>query len=456
MDRFLDALSSYAVSLTFEKLPAEVIHETKRRIIDVLGCAMGAYTAKPAEMARAHAREVIGDPGSTVLGSLHRSSPELASFANGVMARYLDFNDCSQALEPGHPSDNIPAMLAAAEYAGGGGKSAMNAIVLAYEMQGCLGEVASLKNKGWDHVGYVAISSAVGAGRILGLSKEAMANAIALAATPNNPLRQTRVGALSMWKGCAAANACRNGIFAALMAARGLTGPSQAFEGPKGYLQQVTGPMAVPQFGGNGKLFRIQQSKLKYYPSDYEAQCMVNAALEIKKQLKSTDAIASVKIGTYAFAIDVAADTRDKWTPTSRETADHSLPYVLAVILTDGYLWLDHFTDERIRDPKLHALMQKIEVYEDPECTADYPDANRFKIELTTKLGVRYFAEMRYGKGHPKNPMSDSEIETKFRRLAEPVLIPRQIDNILDRLWRLDEVVDLQELLGGFLVQPRH
>lgn len=452
MDRFLDALSSYAVSLTFEELPPEVIHEAKRRIIDVLGCAMGAYTAKPAEIARAHAREVIGNPGSTVLGSLHRSSPELASFANGVMARYLDFNDCLQAVEPGHPSDNIPAMLAAAEYAETDGKGVLTAIVLAYEMQGCLGEVASLKNKGWDHVGYVPISSAVGAGKILGLSKEAMGNAIALAVTPNNPLRQTRVGALSMWKGCAAANACRNGIFAALMAARGLTGPSEAFEGPKGYLQQITGPMAIPRFGGDGKLFRVQESKLKYYPADYEAQCMVNAALEIKKQLKGTNDIASVKIGTYALAIDVAADTRDKWTPTSRETADHSLPYILAVILTDGYLWLDHFTDERIRDPKLHALMQKIEVHEDPECTAAYPDANPFKIELTTKPSVRYFAEIRYGKGHPKNPMSDSEVEAKFRRLAEPVLISKKIDSILDRLWHLEEVVDLREVLGLFVV----
>lgn len=452
MDRFLDTLSTYASSLTFEKLPAEVVHETKRRVVDALGCAMGAYMKEPAKIARAHAMEAIGDPGATVLGTLHSSPPELAAFANGVMVRYLDYNDTIQNLEGGHPSDNIPAMLAAAEYAGADGESAITAIVLAYEMQGCLGEVASLKDRGWDHVGYVAISSAVGAGKILGLSKDEIANATALAATPNNPLRQTRVGTLSMWKGCAAANACRNGLFAALMAHRGLTGPSEAFEGPQGYLKRVTGPMELPRFGGDGKPFKIQQAKMKYYPSDYEVQCAVNAALEIKKQLVSGEDIASVKVGTYQLGIDIAADTRDKWHPTTRETADHSLPYVLAVVFTDGYVWLDHFTEERIRDPKLHALMQKIEVHEDPECTADYPDANRFKIEVTTKSGTRHFAEVRYAKGHPKNPMSDSEVEAKFRRLAEPVLTPKQINAILDRLWHLEEVVDLRELLSLFVV----
>ncbi|MBI2859242.1 MAG: MmgE/PrpD family protein [Chloroflexi bacterium] len=227
---------------------------------------MGSYFSRPAKIARTHALEVVSTPGSTVLGTRQQTAPELAAFANGVMARYLDFNDTSISGKTGHPSDNISAVLAAAEYAGADIQTAITSIVLAYEVQDRLGDVyVDLKDHGWDHVVYVALASAAGAGKALGLTKEQMANALALATVHNAAMGQTRVGQLSMWKGCAAGNAARNGVFAALMARRGLTGPAEAIEGTRGLARQLGVPLKLPALGGDGKPFIIVNDILTVY-----------------------------------------------------------------------------------------------------------------------------------------------------------------------------------------------
>ena len=228
MDRILEFLSDYAVALKYQDLPARVVHEVKRRVIDTLGCAMGGYTMEPPRIARAHAMEASSTPGSTILGTVHKSTLEAASFANGVMARYLDFNDTT--IKGGHPSDNIMPILAAAEYAAADMRTAIVAIVIAYEVQDRFGAVSrAIRTHGWDNAIYVGIASALGAAKVMGLDKEQMAYALSLATIPNAAMNQTRVGHLSMWKGCSAPNSAKNGVFAALMARRGMTGPLEAF-----------------------------------------------------------------------------------------------------------------------------------------------------------------------------------------------------------------------------------
>ncbi len=452
MDGVLDFLSDYGVALTYQKLPKGVVHEVKRRVIDTLGCAMGSYYMEPPEIARAHALEAISKPGSTVLGTRHQSAPELAAFANGVMARYLDLNDTTA--KGGHPSDNIMAILAAAEYAGADMPTAIASIVIAYEVQDRFGAVSrALRTNGWDNAIYVALASALGAAKVMGLSKGQMANALSLAAVPNAPMNQTRVGRLSMWKGCSAPNAARNGVFAALMARRGMTGPQEAFEGSRGFKKQLGTSFELPAFGGDGEPFAIETDKLKTFPCDYEAQCSITPALALHKTLKGRiDEVEKIDIETYDNAVYVAADTRDKWNPTNRETADHSIPYVVAVALTRGTFWLDDFAEERIRDPNIHALMQKIEVRATEECNRDWPEAYPFRITATTKSGEQHVQEIRYAKGHPKNPMSDQDIEAKFRRLTEPVLGQTRTNNALSQLWHLEDMKNAQELLALFVL----
>jgi 2-methylcitrate dehydratase len=456
VDRVLQLVSDYAISWDYERLSQEVVHQVKRRLIDSIGCAIGGYLAKPSEIARAHALEVRANPGATVLGTRHRSAPELAAFANAVMVRYLDFNDTGCLDMSAHPSVNIPAVLAAAEYADASGQTAISGIVLAYEVQGRFADVcSSLLSRGWDiAANYAVLASAAGAGKVLGLSRENMANALALAVNSGISLGQSRVGSLSMWKGCSEANASRNGLFAALLARRGMTGPEEAFEGSKGYFKIVIGTAELPSFGVDGQIFKVQETAFKYYPSDYEAQCAANPAVELHYALGAqVEEIEMVIVDTYDFAMEISADTRDKWHPKTRETADHSIPYVVAVALTKGSVWLDDFTPERIRDPRLLALMQKIEVRRNEEYTRAFPESNCCRIEVITRSGERHVREIRYAKGHPKNPMTDQEIEAKFRRLTEPVMKPAQINAILNRLWHLEEVYDLREMLTLFELQ---
>ena len=289
----------------------------------------------------------------------------------------------------------------------------------------------------------------------MALSKEQMANALALAVVPNAAMHQTRVGQLSMWKGCAAANAARNGVFAALMARRGLTGPEQAFEGSSGFNKQFGITLKLPTFGGGNTSFTIEQSRFKSFPCDYEAQCCVAPAVELHKVLQGNVGEAEkIEIETYEDAVRCSADTRDKWNPTTRETADHSLPYVVAVALSRGTVWLDDFEEERIRDPKIHALMQKIEVRVIEEFTRAWPEAYPFRIIVTTKSGKRHIQEVYYAKGHPKNPMSDQEIEAKFRRLTEPVMSLGRVDKALSALWHLENMKSVCEVFTPFVLDP--
>ena len=452
MDRILDFLSDYSIALTYQQLPKDVLHAVKRIVIDTLGCAIGSYHMVPPQIARAHALEVISKPGSTILGTRHRSSPELASFANGVMSRYLDFNDTSMSGAGGHPSDNIMAILAAAEYAGTDMQTTITAIILAYEVQNRIGSVSSdIRASGWEHAVYVVLASAAGAGKVMGLNKEQLANALALAAVPNAAMVQARIGRLSMWKGCTAANAARNGVFAALLARRGMTGPDEAFEGPRGYKKQLGTVMELPAFAGNGTEFTILSSKIKCFPCMYEPQCAITPALELHKVLiGKLDQIDKIEVETYEFAVQAAADTRDKWSPANRETADHSIPYVVAVALARGTVWLDDFEEVRIREPAILALMQKIEVRATEELTRAWPAAYPFRITVTTKSGEKHIQEVRHAKGHPKNPISDQEIEAKFRKLAEPVMGKAQTDKALKRLWRLEKIKSARSLLRLF------
>ena len=227
-------LSTYACKLTYEALPAAVVHQVKRTLIDTLGCGMGAFHAEPSRIARHLAESVTSRMPARVLGTRHASSPDMAGFANGVMVRYLDCNDSYFSPGGGHPSDMIPAALALADPLGCDGRAVITAIVLAYEVFSRLADQVVAGELDWDQGIFSVIGAACAAGKISGLSQEQMRHAIALAVAPHLPLGVTRVGELSMWKGCATASATRAAIFAAQLAQQGMTGPAEPFEGRRG------------------------------------------------------------------------------------------------------------------------------------------------------------------------------------------------------------------------------
>ena len=152
----------------------------------------------------------------------------------------------------------------------------------------------------------------------------------------------------------------------------------------------------------------------------------------------------------YEFAVEIAADTRDKWNPTSRETADHSIPYIIAVALSRGTIWHEDFEPDRFNDPDIRALMQKIDVRWTEECNKLWPEAFPFRITVTMKSGEKHVSEVHYAKGHPKNPLSDQEVEAKFLKLAQPVLGKTKAVKALKRLWRLEDMKSVREILTLF------
>ncbi|HEU4505434.1 MAG TPA: MmgE/PrpD family protein [Nitrospira sp.] len=458
-----DRLARYCHSLRYENLSDAVVHEVKRRVLDSLGCALGAWNAPPCRSAREVAQQVKLVTGATLWGTGHKALPDLATFANGALVRYFDFNDTYLAKEPAHPSDNIPAVLAVAESLGASGKRVIQAIVLAYEVQCRLCDAAALRPRGWDHVTYGPFSSVLGAAKVMELPEAQTRHAVNLAGVANVALRQTRVGDLSMWKACAFSNAARNGVFAAMLARRGMTGPSPIFEGEKGFMKLVSGPLDLSLFAGEkddmpakGEIkpgFKILDTYIKHYPVEYHAQTAVEAALELRAALiqaegaRALQHLSDIEIGSYEVAVEIIGREPEKWQPTTRETADHSFPYVVAVALQDGQVTLQSFSEKRLKDSAVLELMKKIRVVLEPEFVNRYPASMPTRVTVRTREGKTYTTQRDLPVGHPGNPMSDQELETKFRRLVTRRLGRARTEQLIRKVWRLDQMKDIGALM---------
>lgn len=452
MDKTTLTLASYVSALNFDELSASATHETKRRLIDSIGCAIGGYSNPPAAIARDMAAENSGDPPARVLGSGAASSMEMAAFANTVMVRYLDCNDTYVSVGSGHPSDMMGACLAVADAHHASGKDTLLAIAAAYEVFTALADVVALRNRGWDQGVFVVLGSAAGAAKLLGLTSEQIANALAIAVSSSIPTRQTRAGELSMWKGCATAAAARAGVFSALLARKGMTGPTAAFEGRHGVWEQVTGRFELGRLGNGAGSMGTERTNLKFFPSEYHSQAPLWLALGLRDKVRPAD-IESIDVQTYYTAYSEIGSEPEKWDPQTRETADHSLPYLLALGWTDGAVNADSFSDTRLRDPALRQLMQRIRITENKAFTSEFPAKLITRIEVLTRSGQRLVETASYPKGHAKNPMSDPDVESKFAGLTRELLAPPRRDTLLRALWEVDQAKDISQVIDLVLVQ---
>jgi 2-methylcitrate dehydratase len=438
MDKTTERLARYVTSLRYDDLGPRAVHEATRHLIDSLGCAIGGYGSEPAVIARRMAPAWSGTPSARLLGEGRSTTPEAAAFANSVMVRFLDANDTYITRGSGHPSDMLGALLAAAEWRGASGKDLVLATVAGYEMFGALADQVSLRDRGWDQGVFIAPASAAGAGVLLGLSVEQMANALAIAATSNVPTRQTRAGELAMWKGCATAVASKAGLFAAQLAKEGMTGPTAAFEGRHGLWEQVTGPFEIGVLGRRDTPFAIERAHFKFVATEYHAQAPIATALRLRASV-SVEEIEAIDVRIYAMAYSEIGSEPAKWDPRTRETADHSLPYMLAVALRDGRVTPASFEPQRYLDPGLRPLMNRIRVAEHPEFTRRFPQELVSEIEVVTRSGQRLTERAEYPKGHVRNPMMDDDIDAKFRGLSADILGSARADAALHALWRLEE-----------------
>ncbi len=452
MDRTTNILSEYACTLRYEDLPPETVHQVERTLADTLGCAIGGFNARPSEIARKLALRVTSTMPSRIIGTSQTSTPDLAGFANGVMVRYLDCNDAYFSPGGGHPSDMIPGVLAVADPLGSDGRTVITAIVLAYEVFCRLSDQVVASEHGWDQGIFSVIGVTCGAGKVLGLNRDAMSQAISLAVVPNLPMIVTRVGELSMWKGCATASATKAGIFAALLAQQGMTGPEAPFEGPGGLWAHTGGKEVIlERFGKRGEPFRIMNTLFKTFPSQIHTQGPISLALELHSQVTPSE-IEAIRLRTYHIAVRSAATEPAKWAPQTRETADHSIPYLVAIAFHDGAVTPASFTRERLQDPAVHELISKMTVEEDPGFTARFPEDYPCLLEVTTTAGRRLVAETSHPPGHRNNPLSDDQVVGKFFNLAGGMLSEERCNAAIDLLWSLEKLPNLQSLFDKLIV----
>jgi len=448
-DRILNHLCDYALQLEYRDLPREVVRRTKQIVLDTVGCALGGAESPPARIARVAASEITSANPSTVLVSGGNTSADLAAFANGVMIRYLDFNDTYAGSPTCHPSDLLAPVLAVVDARHGNGKDVILGMALGYEILcGLIDAGAKEPERAWDQSTYGAIAAAVVAAKLFGHTHEQMANAISLAVSSHISLEQIRRGQISHWKGCALANASRNAVFCAMLAAKGMTGPDEAFEGKAGFFNSTGIRFEIRPFADSVDDFRIMKARLKAFPAGYFSQSAIEAILSLRSQISDLEAVKEIRLQTFPAGYEVMGSGEANWRPETRESADHSLPFVMAVGLMEGNVEIRHYDQMYYLRSDVRALMQKIKVRIGEEPVAAWPDLPLNIVDVEMKSGEILSTKVAYHLGHFKRFMSDEELERKFRPLAAPLLPEEQINDLLACLRCLDEVDQISELIA--------
>src|SRR5437764_4876231 len=454
-------LADYACALQFEDLSKEVVHEVKRRVIDSLGCALGAWNEEPCAIARNVASDLTAKQGSTIIGTSHKAPPDWAAFANGCCIRYFDYNDTYLSKEPAHPSDNIAAALAVAESVGANGRELITAIALAYEVQCRFCDAASIRARGWDHVTYGAFSTALACAKLMKLDPKNTRHAVNIAGVAGAARRQARVGELSHWKGVAFANAARHGVFSALLARAGMTGPGPIFEGQMGFEKQlgvslgnVDEKFAVPfSKTGEGPASMILRTSIKFWPAEYHSQSAIEAALALREEIGDPATVRAMRIESHDASVDIIGSEPEKWKPETRETADHSLPYITAVALIDGEVTDKQFQPERFKDPKIWKFLENVTVQRNDELSSLYAKAVANIVHVTLQDGRELAKRIDYPLGNALNPVSDKQLEGKFNALVVPALGEARAKKIVDLSWKLDEAKSVDELMTACVMK---
>src|SRR6185312_7585829 len=366
----VEQLAQFVARSCWEDLSQPAREQLKLRVLDSLGVALGALDGEPVRMIREQVQEFGGAPLATLIGG-GRSAPDRAALYNGALVRYLDFND--SYLAPGetcHPSDNLAPVLAAAEYAHADGRTLLTALAVAYQVQNRLSEVAPVRAKGFDHTTQGAYAVAAGVARALRLDERQTANAIAIAGTSLNALRVTRTGELSHWKGLAYPAMASAATQATFLAARGITGPREVFEGNKGFIDAIAGRFEIDW--RQEDLESVRRTILKRYNAEIHSQSAIEALLDLRAEHSLTGSeVKRIELDTFQVAYDIigGGEEGDKRQVRSKEEADHSLPYLLAVAMLDGQVLPEQYLLERILADDVQQLLRRVEVRADLDLT---------------------------------------------------------------------------------------
>ncbi len=383
----------------------ETADEIKKRILDSFYVAYGAMNAEPVNIERMALLPSSGKMNSTLYFTKRKAAVDVATLINGSMTRYHDFSDTYLSKEALHPSDNIPPVFAMAEPMESEGEEIIRSMETSYEVIGALSDAVSIRDRGWDHVTYISISAAAGLSSLMGHDIDRFINTLNLAINNNISLRQTRAGELSMWKGCTASNASRNSVFAALLADSGFTGPSPIFNGEMGFFKQVSGTFSL-DFAKN----HVLQTMIKNYPVEFHAMSAAQAALDLKEKVNGD--ILGIEVETFEVAHRIIIRDPEKLRPKTKETADHSMPYIIAYCLTYGKPGLDAYDAEYLSDSNILSRIDMMRFTVSDRFNKMYPESLPVRINIRTSTG-QYEKEIIVPKGHYKDPYSWDDLLAK-------------------------------------------
>lgn len=446
----VEDLAAFAVRASWDDVSDEARLELKIRVLDALGCAIGALGEEPVRAVRAQVEDFGGRPLCTLIGG-GRTGPDRAALHNGALVRYLDFND--SYLAPGetcHPSDNLCAVLAAAEYAERSGRDLLAALAVAYQVQCRLSDAAPVRARGFDHTTQMAFAAAAGAARALGLDAERAADAIAVAGTTGIDLRVTRTGALSNWKGLAAPHTGFDALHAVFLAMRGVTGPREVFEGNKGFVDSVSGPFDIDW--AREDLERVTRTILKRYNAEIHSQSAIEGLLELREQhgFAGEDVeVIELDVFDVAYHIIGGGEEGEKVTIRTKEEADHSLPYLLAVAALDGQVLPEQYAPERIVRDDVQSLLRRVTVRPDEELSERFPQDHACRLVVRLRDGRALEVAKRGYEGFHTRPMRWETVVEKFERLSQPSADAGLRKDIVETVGGLEDarVADLTTLL---------
>lgn len=466
-DDVAELIATYVTQVP-KALDARAAHAAKSVLVDSLAVSLGALRHPAAQRARRHAyRFAVPTGGCLVWGTSHRTTPELAALTNGVLLRCYDYNDFFVGKRnSGHPSDMIGGVVAAAEWCGATGAELLAAIAVGYEIVAAMFDCFSTAPGGWDYTNLTAIGAACGIATVLKLDQGQVREALAMTVIPHLASDEIESGDLNargdltMWKRFNGSDAVRNALQACLLASVGVEGAVRPFVGKYGFIEKLknsadTAQLLHATLDAKAPLGRVAQTYMKRWPVGSVAQSAIQAALAARAEVADLSQIAQLRVFAEEGAYDHLVHIRENpWQPISRETADHSLPYIAAAAVLDGYIRTESFDPERVLEPARQAFLRdKVKVEPAPELGTiaggkhkRAEDGYLSRIEIELNNGQIISGAAKPFPGHPKNPFSDADLEAKLRENAEPLAGAERVSRLTEALFTLDALKDTREL----------
>jgi len=459
VDSISRRMAQFALSLQYDKLPDAVVQIAKRLLLDSIGCALAAVRLPDIRASYDYLQQLGGKKQASIIWYGDRTNLRNAALINSLLIRAMDYNDVYWKQDPCHPSDMIPAALAPAEYRGVSGKELITAIVIGYEleMRLCLAANPGIREIGWHHASLTQFASPLVAGRILGLSEDQLVSAVGIAGSSHFTLGGVVASHLTNMKNAADPMATEAGVSAAMLAAAGYTGPPEVFEGKEGLFHVLTsvkwdGDALINRLGEE---FMITQCGFKAFPTEALTHQPITATLEAMKENGITPGgVKEVVVETTKRGVDILSD-EGKYHPKTKETADHSLPYCVAVAVAKGNVLPSDFEEKALHDQSVLDIMPRIKVVANAEIDSIFPNVKRAIVTITTKDGRTFKKQEDYAKGQPERPLSEGELLAKFHANAQEALSKRQRERLVQATLGIDKYDNVRRYIP-LLIRSGH